>query len=326
MIQSGGQSNMEKIIHRIFFNFNNEPDPFASYLESWKRELPDFTIMEWNARNLPLELNEYTRTLAKEKNHAFLSDYFRCWLLQQYGGVYLDADIEILDGDIFRRIYTEAQSDGDHDLFIGVESSRTGGLTPHSMGLACGARHGLLDFLMNLYETSLAGPLHHFLRRLPIPDLVRLYFIELEKTTGEQVSKDGLFFTVTDPVVLDRIKIYPQDYFSPLTERNSRKVIMSFSDNTCLCHHFAATWKQGDAGEKRAKTLEQALCDGDYHLAPDMKKAVFRKIPSLAGRRLKRPQWKLQNKQLKTVERILNTLIPYQSLLFKILSRNKNDL
>lgn len=317
---------MEKIIHRIFFNFDNEPDPFVSYLESWKRELPDFTIMEWNAQNLPLDLNEYTRTLAREKNHAFLSDYFRCWLLQKHGGVYLDADIEMLDGEIFRHIYTEAQTGSDHDLFIGVESSRTGGLTPHSMGIACGAQHGLLDFLMNLYETSLSGPLHHFLRRLPIPDLARLYFIELEEKTGERISTDGLFLSVTEPVVLDRIRIYPQDYFSPLTERNSQKVIMSFSANTCMCHHFAATWKERAGGEKYAKTLGDALYDGDYLLSPDSRKAVLQKIPSLSGKRFKRPQWKLQEKQLKIVEKILNILVPYQSFLFKFLSRNKNDL
>jgi len=35
---------MNKLIHRIFFNFDDGPDPFLPYLETWKKELPDFEI------------------------------------------------------------------------------------------------------------------------------------------------------------------------------------------------------------------------------------------------------------------------------------------
>jgi Mannosyltransferase OCH1 and related enzymes len=310
---------MQKIIHRIFFNFNDGPDPFLPFLETWKKHLPDFTIMEWNKTNLPLDLNEYTRTLAAEKNHAFLSDYFRCWLLKQYGGVYLDADIEIIDGNIFRNIYEEAQNSPEYDLFIGVESDKTGGLTPHSMGIKCGSNHPSLDFLIGLYENALSGPLHHYMKRLPIPDLMTLYFHELENAGKAIPSERGLFCHVTEPIIADRAKIYPQDYFSPLTERNRQKVIMAFSEHTCICHHFAATWTQNDSGQKEAKVLERALMDGDYIANPECDSAIKSKLPELSGRKIKKPQWKLQEKQIEKLEKILNRLIPYQSPLFKLL-------
>src|SRR5574344_1980019 len=128
---------MARILHRIFFNFDNGSDPFLPYLETWKRELPDFTVMQWDKTNLPLDLNEYTRTLAKEKNHAYLSDYFRCWLLEKHGGA------------AFRRIYDAAQANADATLFIGVESDGNGMLTAHSMGVKDGSFHPMLRFLMN---------------------------------------------------------------------------------------------------------------------------------------------------------------------------------
>ncbi len=312
---------MQKIIHRIFFNFDDGPDPFLPYLESWKRELPDFKIMQWDKSNLPLSLNEYTKTLAAEKNHAFLSDYFRCWLLKEYGGVYLDADIEIIDGNQFRSIYERTQTATDYDLFIGVESTKTGGLTPHSMGIKCGTVHPVLDFLIDLYETALAGPLHYYIKRLPIPDLMSLYFMELEKK-GYSLSTEGLFCNIMEPTVTDRIMIYPQDYFSPLTERNRQKVIMSFSEHTCMCHHFAATWTAKKNETKEAKTLLQAVVDGNYIISPDYQNAVLAKFPVLNELKIKRPQWKLQDRQIEKLENILNRLIPYQSPLFKLLKGN----
>lgn len=312
-------NSSKKILHRIFFNFNDGPDPFLPYLETWKKLLPDFTIMEWDKTNLPLDLNEYTRVLTAEKNHAFLSDYFRCWLLQQYGGAYLDADIEILDGEIFRKIYEDAQTNINYDLFIGVESEGTGGLTPHSMGIKCGKNHPLLDFLMSLYENSLSGPLHHYMKRLPMPDLVSLYFIEAEKKGQNSPSQNGLFYSISEPTIINKIMIYPQEYFSPLTERNRQKVIMSFSEHTCLCHHFAATWTENSKGQKEAKTLEKAVIEGDYLISPEYTSAVYNKIPSIKKVQLKRPQWKLQETQIKKLEKILNFFIPYKSTLFNLL-------
>jgi hypothetical protein len=43
--------------------------------------------------------------------------------LEKYGGVYLDADIEILVGDAFRKVYDDCQ-DAAIPLFIGVESRK----------------------------------------------------------------------------------------------------------------------------------------------------------------------------------------------------------
>jgi hypothetical protein len=311
---------MARILHRIFFNFNDGPDPFLPFLESWRRELPDFEIKLWDKTNLPLDLNEYTRTLAAEKNHAYLSDYFRCWLLAQYGGVYLDADIEILDGAGFRNIYDEAQKADDYDLFIGVESAVNGKLTAHSMGVKDGAFHPMLRFLMNLYETAFSGPLHYAIKNFDMPYLMSLYFLDKERKEGFTLSKDGRYRDISGALVADRMKIYPPVYFSPLTTRGDRMAVNYFGSETCMCHHFAATWREEFKGLKLAKCFSEALHDGDYVVKPELVSKIKERFPTL-GFTPDRPEWTLKPAQIKKLERILNALIPYGSPQYRLLKK-----
>ncbi len=313
---------MNKVIHRIFFDFNDSGDPFLPLLETWKRELPDFQIMQWNKNNLPLDLNDFTRILTKEKNHAFLSDYFRCWLLEKYGGVYLDADIEVLDGEGFRKIYEETHSALDHSLFIGVESAANGKLTAHSMGLKGSTSHPILRFLMDLYETAFSGPLHYAIKKFDMPFLMSLYFIDLEKQSISSASENGCFRDIERPIIVDNIKIYPPSFFSPLTTRGDRMFVSSFGPETCLCHHFAATWRKESSTIKSAKLFVEALRDRDYMVKPGLVKRIQQRYPGLDFSPDK-PKWELKPNQIQIIEKVLNMLIPYDSELYKLFKRKK---
>lgn len=279
--------------------------------------------MQWDKTNLPLDLNDYTRTLAKEKNHAYLSDYFRCWLLEKYGGVYLDADIEILDGAAFRRIYDAAQANGDATLFIGVESDGNGMLTAHSMGVKDGSFHPMLRFLMNLYETAFSGPLHYAIKNFNMPYLMTLYFQDLEAREGYAASSGGRFRGVTEPLVTAGMTIYPTVYLSPLTTRDGRMTVTSFGSETCACHHFAATWREDAAGNREAKCLADAIRGGDYDVDPRFAEEIGRKFV-LTVKASCRPVWRLTEKQVKTLEKALNSIIPYGSPQYNFLKGRRN--
>ncbi|WP_010255479.1 glycosyltransferase family 32 protein [Treponema primitia] len=311
---------MKKIIHRIFFNFDNGPDPFLSYLETWKKQLPDFEIMFWDKNNLPLDLNAYTSYMTKTKNHAYLSDYFRCWLLEKYGGVYLDADIEILDGNVFRNIYEEAQKTEEYTLFIGIESERDGDLTAHSMGVKCGTTHEVLSFLMNLYETAFSTPLRYVIKKFPIPDLVNLYLRSLEETDNCSLSIEGHFRGKQNPMIINKIKIYPQDYFSPLSNYNNEMMVSVFSTNTCLCHHFAASWRDADQNNINGKLFSDLLKENYYTIPPD----IFPRIKERYGELKifpRRPLWALSENEVLQFERITNKIIPYGGIVYKLLRK-----
>jgi hypothetical protein len=311
---------MKKILHRIFFNFDDTPDPFLPYLKTWREQLPDFEIMQWDKNNLPLDLNAYTTYMAETRNHAFLSDYFRCWLLTKYSGMYLDADIEILDGGIFRKIYEEAQEAADYTLFIGVESERNGNLTAHSMGVKNGESHELLLFLMNLYEHVFSGAMRYFIKKNPIPDLMSLYFRGLEDSEGYSLSTNGYFPGKINTVITKNVKIYSQDYFSPVSNYNNEVIVSAFSENTCICHHFAATWRSSYKNSEHGKLFAELLKDSSYTIHPDVLEKLRERYPALHIVP-HRPLWALSEKEIFKLERFLNKFIPYGSLGYTFLRK-----
>lgn len=233
-----------KILHRIYFGFDGKPDQFATYLDTWQRELPDFRIMHWNAANLPMDGNDYVRQLFSEKDHAFLTDYFRWWVLREYGGVYLDADVEVYDGAGFRRLVEELEETQDYDAFIGIDKRADGWYTAHTM--ASRPHSGLARFMCSVYESM--GSLAVWRKKnfyFWAPQLTASYFAH------EGHNRDGMGTTprLDEPVNVARVRIYPQEYFAPLSPTgNAQKPfeLDALSSRTSLCHHFACSWH--DAG------------------------------------------------------------------------------
>ena len=90
-----------KTIHCIWLGKGSLPCRSSAFIKLWKRKLPDYTIKIWNEDNLPIteecSRNKYLRECYKRKLYAFVSDYFRLWILFNYGGIYLDTDVEILN-------------------------------------------------------------------------------------------------------------------------------------------------------------------------------------------------------------------------------------
>lgn len=225
-----------KVLHRIYFGFDGKQDIYLDYLETWKKELPNYQIKYWSTENLPMDLNEYTQALFKEKDHAFLSDYFRWWILREYGGIYLDGDIEVINGKKFNQLVEELETSQEYDAFIGLELKNQG-YTAHSM--ASKKNSELTNFMCKVYENI--GVLRHWRRKkwFVAPLLVDLYFYE------KGIAQENLGFIETDqPIIEGHVKIYPVDYFSPVASycANSINNFQAYSSNTCLCHHFVGSW------------------------------------------------------------------------------------
>lgn len=87
-----------KIIHACWFGDKSLPDIYKKYIESWKKYNPDFEIKIWYEKDC-IELfkgSEYADYCIKNKKYAFLSDVFRLKVLYEYGGIYMDTDVECL--------------------------------------------------------------------------------------------------------------------------------------------------------------------------------------------------------------------------------------
>lgn len=86
-----------KIIHYIWFGKNPYPPKIQKCIESWKRHLPDYRIMLWNEDSFPIDKAcLFVREAYNNKQYAFVSDYVRFYALYNYGGIYLDTDVEVI--------------------------------------------------------------------------------------------------------------------------------------------------------------------------------------------------------------------------------------
>ena len=58
--------------------------------------MPDYEIKEWNEDNFDVNIISYTAEAYAAKKYAFVSDYARFWILNKYGGIYFDTDVEVI--------------------------------------------------------------------------------------------------------------------------------------------------------------------------------------------------------------------------------------
>ncbi|MBQ7522118.1 MAG: hypothetical protein IJU14_04465 [Clostridia bacterium] len=92
-----------KIIHYCWFGNGEKNDVIKKCIESWKVNCPDYEIMEWNESNFDVNAYAFTKEAYENKKWAFVSDVARLEALIQYGGFYMDTDVEILQKDIFNK-------------------------------------------------------------------------------------------------------------------------------------------------------------------------------------------------------------------------------
>lgn len=85
-----------KIIHYCWFGKKEKSKAIQKYINTWKSVLSDYKIMEWNEDNFPIANYVYAKQAYEYKKYAFVSDIARLYALYNYGGIYLDTDIEVL--------------------------------------------------------------------------------------------------------------------------------------------------------------------------------------------------------------------------------------
>lgn len=101
-----------KIIHYCWFGQGEMPERDRKCMESWKLFLSDYEFKLWNEDNFDIHATKFTRQAYEKRKFAFVADYARLCALEQYGGLYLDTDVEVLKNlDEFLK----------YDSFIGFE-------------------------------------------------------------------------------------------------------------------------------------------------------------------------------------------------------------
>lgn len=84
-----------KIIHSFWFSGEPKPAEYQNCIDTWAKQLQDYEIIEWNMDNYNWHKHPLLERAIEVKAWAFASDYARLDVLNEYGGIYLDMDVEV---------------------------------------------------------------------------------------------------------------------------------------------------------------------------------------------------------------------------------------
>ena len=213
---SRGDIRIPKIIHYCWFGKNEIPKENRLWMESWKKYCPDYRIIEWNESNYDVSKNLYMKQAYESKKWAFVSDYVRLDVVEQYGGVYFDTDVELIK-NIDELLKNEA--------FCGFEKRQY-----VNFGLGFGAikSHKLIKQLKLDYEKRKFILENGKLNETTCP----IYQTELLERIG--LKRNGQF------QVLEGITVYPIRVLCAMSPYSFQ--IMKNLDYSYSIHHFAGSW------------------------------------------------------------------------------------
>jgi hypothetical protein len=88
-------NNIPRILHMIWIGDKKEPDYVSEYLLKWKNLMPNWQINLWTNADLTEEKfsSNILELLSKVNNGAQKADILRYFIVEKYGGVYVDTDI-----------------------------------------------------------------------------------------------------------------------------------------------------------------------------------------------------------------------------------------
>ncbi len=232
-----------RILHFCWFGGNPYTPLAEKCIASWKRHLTDFEIIEWNENNFDITANQYVQEAFESKKWAFVSDYVRLHALYHHGGVYVDADLEVLRP--VDRFLT-------HSAFSGYESEK---IIPTAI-MAAEKSHPWIKLLLDDYsDRRFIQPDGSFDMTANVHPITRLTSSHYSITPNGQMLEFG-----------EGIAIYPKDFFCPL-DYSTRKPVLT--ENSYTIHHFSSSWFSEAEREGRLHKIAYRahLKEKNYRLA-----------------------------------------------------------
>ena len=108
-------------------------------MATWKKHLEGYKVIEWNESNFDIEQHPFVKAAYEAKKWAYVSDYIRAYAIYNYGGIYLDTDILLLDNfDDFLN----------HRAFVGFENPNY----PFTAAFGAEKEHPLVKDMLDYYD------------------------------------------------------------------------------------------------------------------------------------------------------------------------------
>lgn len=235
-INTMGAKQIPKVIHYCWFGGKPIPEKYRCWMSSWRKYCPDYEIIEWNEKNYDISKNKYMKQAYDNGKWGFVPDYARLDIINEYGGIYLDTDVELvkcLDDLLYDKAYMGFQEDDLVNLGQGFGSVRDNELICEMMEV-----YDHINFIENDGKFNM----------LPSPyyqtDVLKRHGLQLN---GNQQNLNG---TV----------IYPEKM---LCAKSIKTMVVNKLEYTHSIHHFDGSWADEDS-KSYNKRLGKEL--SGYHI------------------------------------------------------------
>lgn len=202
-----GERFIPRKIHYFWFGGGEKSAKVRKCIDSWKKYCPDYEIIEWNENNYDIKKHPFMVKAYEDRKWAFVSDYARLDVLYEYGGIYLDTDVELIKNfdDLL-----------ENHAYIGFEREDLLG-----DGQGFGGEKGFPIFkeMMEVYDG--------------LEEYIESPKLRTKVCLEHGLKPDGSRQTI------DGMEIYPVDFFCP---KNFKTGIVQITPNTMSIHHFDASW------------------------------------------------------------------------------------
>ena len=200
-----------KIIHYCWLSNDPIPKDLKKYMKSWKEKLYDYEFILWDLNRFDLNRSLWVKQAFEAKKYAFAADYIRLYAVYNYGGIYMDMDVEVIKSfnDLLR-----------NDYILGYEAAK---------GLEAGV---------------FGAP-----KKAPWVKEVLEYYTSKEFALPNGLYNDTPLPIIMDEVLNadyitnKKIVPLPTDF---LTAKSSKTGKITITPNTYTIHHFAGSWKSWD--------------------------------------------------------------------------------
>lgn len=203
-----------KKIHYCWFGMSEKPKLAQKCIASWKKYCPDYEIIEWNENNFDVNMNGYTRMCYEQKKYAFLTDYARLVILEEYGGIYFDTDVEVI------RSFDDLL---DCTAFFGFENENA---VASGLGFGAEPHTDVMKAMVRTYDQVIDGK----------NGVIGCPILNTEALIPFGLIKNGLRQS------LKGIEIYPPEYFNPYSSVTGR---LTKTQNTHSIHWYSMSWGSG---------------------------------------------------------------------------------
>lgn len=194
------------------------------FMDSWQKHAGHLEFKKWDASNTPIDYHPALKKFYDEKKWSVLSDFIRRWAVLEFGGIYLDLDVELIKPiDKFL----------EYDSFLCIEGPPIFGNMAVSGGKAGNKHHKIL---LDQYFDVLEGR--------------RNYGVQIEVACSPWVVTDYLrelkggdldWSDMNDIKEYDGLITHPKEYFYPFNW-NEEYSGGAVTNNTYGIHWWKKAW------------------------------------------------------------------------------------